>query len=264
MGLLLPAVQASREAGRRASCTNNLKQIGLAIHNHLDARRVFPPSSTSDVEQGGWISNPQSQSLHSWRSLILPYLEHTGLQRQIDYTVSAFHPKNLPAGSRIIPIYQCPSYRGPVFSDYPAYTRFSHKLAIANYVALGASDAGHLYGAVEDLKPDGTIYPRSSTTPADITDGLSHTVIVVETREEQLMVWIDGGTSAIVAAPYDNANPPTYAGSDTPLNFTPYFDDDHDVRRMACRATLPWPFLIAFSISRCPRSDLSILSLVWR
>jgi hypothetical protein len=106
----------------------------------------------------------------------------------------------------------------------PTYTRFSVKLPIANYVALGASDAGHLYGAVDDLKPDGTIYPRSATKPADITDGLSNTLMIVETREQGIMVWVDGGTSAIVAAPYDNGNPPTYAGSDAPLNYKPYFD----------------------------------------
>lgn len=224
LSLLLPAVQSAREAGRRISCANNMKQIGLALHSHVDAVRVFPPSSTSDVEQGGWISNPQSQNIHSWRSLILPYLEQAGLARSIDFTVSALDPKNLVAAGEIVATYQCPSYVGPAFSTQPAYVRISGRLAVANYVAMGASDVGHLYGAVEGLKPDGIIYPQSKTRPADISDGLSHTVIVAETREEQMMVWIDGGTSAIVAVPYDSTNAPTYAGSDAPLNFRPYFD----------------------------------------
>jgi prepilin-type N-terminal cleavage/methylation domain-containing protein len=72
LGLLLPAIQATREAARRVTCASNMKQIGLALHNHLDAFRAFPPSSTSDVEQGGWIPDPTTQNIHSWRTLIFP------------------------------------------------------------------------------------------------------------------------------------------------------------------------------------------------
>jgi prepilin-type N-terminal cleavage/methylation domain-containing protein len=63
--LLLPAVQVARESARRLSCSNNVKQIGLAIHSYYDAHTVFPPSSTSDVEQGGWIIRPQRRHIHS-------------------------------------------------------------------------------------------------------------------------------------------------------------------------------------------------------
>ena len=224
LGLLLPAVQSARESARRIACANNLKQIGLALHNYLDSYCVFPPSSTSDVEQGGWIPHPTSKNIHSWRSLILPYLDLRSLYQQFDFRVSSLDPSNLLAASQLVPTYRCPSYTGPQFSVAPSYTRFSNTLAIANYVAMGASDVGHLYGAIDDLKPDGTMYPQSTTTPANITDGLSNTVMVVETREEAIMVWVDGGTSAIVASPYDSGNPPTYAGSDAPVNYTPYFD----------------------------------------
>ena len=224
LAMLLPAVQAVREAARRASCANNLKQIGLALHAHVDAQHVFPPSSTSDVDQGGWVTKPQSKNIHSWRSLILPYLEQEALFKEIDYAVSAFQEKNLPVASQQVSVYRCPSYLGPSYSNAPTYTRFSDKLAIANYVALGASDMGHLYASVHELKPDGTLYPRSKTRPADIKDGLSNTIVVAETREEQIMVWIDGGTSAIAAACYDAGNSPSYAGSGTPLNYRPYFD----------------------------------------
>lgn len=224
LGLLLPAVQAAREAARRATCLNNMKQIGLAVHSRLDDVRTFSPSSTSDVDQGGWIIDPTSQNIHSWRTLILPYLELSSLKRQINFGVSAFDPRNLPAASQLVPCYRCPSYTGPQYSVYPSYTRISKTLTIANYVAMGASDAGHLYGAVDGLKPDGVIYPQSATKPADITDGLSNTLLIVETREQNVMVWVDGGTSAIMASPYDNGNPPTYAGLDAPVNFKPFFD----------------------------------------
>ena len=72
--------------------------------------------------------------------------------------------------------------------------------------------------------PDGVMYPLSKIRPRDITDGLSHTVIVAETREERVAVWTDGGTSAIAAKVYDNANAPTYAAPEDPLNYTPYFE----------------------------------------
>ena len=142
LGLLLPAVQAAREAARRATCLNNMKQIGLALHSHLDANRVFPPSSTSDVDQGGWIVDPKSQNIHSWRTLILPYLELSSLTRQFNFGVSAFDPSNLPAASQLVPYYRCPSYTGPRFSVYPSYTRISKTLTIANYVAMGAPTQG--------------------------------------------------------------------------------------------------------------------------
>lgn len=225
MALLLPAVQQARQAARRTSCRNHLKQIGLALHNYHDQHRVFPPSNTNDVEQGGWIGNPLNRHLHSWASLLLPQLENSNLYNAIDYEVSSLHPNNREAASQIIPTYRCPAYVGPDFSDDPDYTRFGDRYAIQNYVAMGASDVGHIYGQNTGLfDPDGVMYPLSSHDAADVADGLSNTVLAVETREERMMVWIDGGTAAVVARRYDPANSPTYAGPEISLNFSPYFD----------------------------------------
>jgi prepilin-type N-terminal cleavage/methylation domain-containing protein len=225
MALLLPAVQQAREAARRTACRNNLKQIGLALHNYLDQHRVFPPSNTNDVEQGGWIADPQSRHLHSWASMLLPQLDNANLYNAIDYNVSSLHASNREAASQIIPAYRCPAYAGPDFSDDPDYTRFGNRYAIQNYAVMGSSDVGHIYGQNTGLfEPDGIIYPLSSHDSADVTDGLSSTVIVAETREEKMMVWIDGGTAAVVGRRYDAANSPTYAGPEISLNFRPYFD----------------------------------------
>jgi type II secretory pathway pseudopilin PulG len=225
MALLLPAVQAAREAARRVSCANNMKQIGLATASYEEMYRVFPPSSTSDVEQGGWIANPQAQQIHSWRSLLLPLLESGSLYRDVDYAVSALHPNNLPAASQVVSVYRCPSYTGPDFSPDAGYTRFAPNYAIANYVAMGASDVGHLCGPTRgSLLPDGVIYPMSETRVSQISDGLASTIIIAETREERLSVWIDGGTAAAVARPFDADNPPSYAQPKAALNFQPYFD----------------------------------------
>jgi hypothetical protein len=68
------------------------------------------------------------------------------------------------------------------------------------------------------------MYPLSRTKVSDILDGLSGTIVAVETREERMAVWVDGGTAAVVALRFDEYNPPTYAGLEHALNYTPYFD----------------------------------------
>ena len=204
---------------------NNLKQIGLALHNYHDQFLLFPPSSTNDVEQGGWIGNPLDRHIHSWASLLLPFIEESNLYGAIDYNVSSLDPVNRPVASQVIRMYRCPTYTGPDFSHDANYTRFSPQYAIQNYVAMGASDVGHLYGQNTGLfKPDGTMYPLSRNSAEDVIDGLSNTILIAETRETNMMVWIDGGTAAVVALRYDDANSPTYAGPEIALNYTPYFD----------------------------------------
>ena len=225
MALVLPAVQQAREAARLTQCRNNVKQIGIALHNYIDLHGVFPPGSTNDVEQGGWIGNPQNRHIHSWLSMILPQLEQHALYDDIDFDLSSMHPNNRPAASNVIAAYRCPSFSGYQFSTGPSYTRFSPKYATTNYVAMGSSDVGHIYGQNTGLmSPDGTIYPLSKSRPADVRDGLSHTIVCVETREEAMTVWIDGGTASVVALRYDPFNGPTYAGTEISLNYQPYFD----------------------------------------
>src|SRR5688572_17420401 len=77
IGLLLPAVQAAREAARRAQCVNNLKQIGLALHNYHDVHGSFPPGGISNNTFGSFGRN--SSSLNGWQLYILPQLEQTPL-----------------------------------------------------------------------------------------------------------------------------------------------------------------------------------------
>lgn len=218
IAVLLPAVQQAREAARYITCRNNLKQIGLALHNYEIVTRVLPPSSTSDIQYGVWSPNPAQYHLHSCFSLILPYMEQQTIQNQVNYNVSALDPLNQTPASDVLAVYRCPSYAGPSYSLDNLYTALYSKYAIRNYAAMGATTVGKLY-----QQPNGTFYALSSTRITDVKDGTSTTIFMVETREPQAAVWIDGGTAAVVSHPYDDTNPPDYAQPQLALNFTPFF-----------------------------------------
>jgi hypothetical protein len=223
VALLLPAVQAAREAARRASCTNNLKQIGLAVANYQLVHKVFPPSSSDTLDNALDFSiDEPAETRHSWASFVLPFIEMQSLADMIDRKAHAFARKNLPAAATLVPMYRCPSYTGPQFSEAERYNALGTKCAIGNYLALGGSTVGNLWGV--DLMPDGVVIPGGQITPKDITDGLSHTVLVAESREETFAVWADGFTAATCALVFNEHRHPRYAEDIASLNYSPYFD----------------------------------------
>ena len=223
VALLLPAVQAAREAARRSSCTNNLKQIGLAIANFQLTKGAYPPSSSDGLQSALGLSiQPGDETRHSWGSFILPYVELSVVADSIDRSKHALLGKNRLAASTIVPVYRCPSFVGPDFSEAQRYKMVGKPCAIGNYISLGASSVGNLWGV--NLKPDGVIVPAGNMTPKDVTDGLSHTVFIVETREEKLAAWADGLIAAASALVYHGGRHPTYAADQTSLNYRVYFN----------------------------------------
>ena len=216
IGLLLPAIQSSRESGRGTSCANNLKQIGLAIENYQLANEFYPASSSHDL-----TSNWNFLEQHSWASLILPYLEQGNLFDNVDYNENLLHPSNRQVASTVIQVYRCPSYTGEEFSQHWYYTSDDGKYAIGNYVALGATDIDHIWRYT--YEPDGVIFPQSKIRPAEVTDGLSHTVLIVESREERMRVWMDGLTGSFTTLVDDIYNPGSSTGPDISLNAFPYY-----------------------------------------
>lgn len=100
VGLLLPAVQAAREAARRMQCSNNLKQLGLAMHNFESANRALPPLYTS----GTYV-----QPNHLFLTFLLPYFEQTALFNQIDMKLDGYGVQNFPAFTKPVATFMCPS-----------------------------------------------------------------------------------------------------------------------------------------------------------
>jgi len=227
IALLLPAVQQAREAARRTQCKNNMKQLGLALHNYESSTTKFPPSSTSPIGKGVWNypgtgpSDPNIH-LHSFASLILPYIDAATVYNSVNYNVSALDPANRTAASIVLPFYRCPSFAGLPYSGDTHYINTpisSTTMALRNYTAMGAKTVLGLSGAVP---AEGIMYPRSATGFRDVIDGTSNTIMLAETRDQGAPVWIDG-SAASVAARWFNGVPPTYSGNSSSINFKPYF-----------------------------------------
>ncbi|PHQ36233.1 DUF1559 domain-containing protein [Rhodopirellula bahusiensis] len=152
-GLLLPAVQAAREAARRMSCSNNIKQIGLALHNYHVAYNQLPPAYTVDED---------GNRLHSWRVAILPFMEQQALHQQIDLSKPWDAPENAAVASIVVPAYACPSKVGD-----PLMT---------TYVAV--------------VDPSGMFEGAIPTKFGQVSDGLASTILVVETENENEVHWM--------------------------------------------------------------------------
>lgn len=228
VALLLPAVQAAREAARQTQCKNNLKQLGLALHNYEGSFKTFPPSSTSPLGMGAWAYNAAQPAdpnthLHSFASLILPYIDQSNMYNSINYDLSALDVSNRTIGSTPIPVYRCASYTGSRVVDDPLYktTIGFDKYSFRNYAALGGRTAASL-SPTSGLRPEGIMFPGSKTGMNGIPDGSSGTILLVETREEHVAAWIDGSFAALCARWVDPSSP-TLEGASVSINHTPYF-----------------------------------------
>lgn len=200
IALLLPAVQAAREAARRMQCTNNLKQIGLAQHMHLDSKQCFPPGHN-------WPKTGQGFQEATWIAYILPYLDQGNLYLEADQSLSfgwGGDPWNWKVSCTSIPMFFCPSIgpSSPIVS-WPVPEAPSPRPCFAkgNYAAnngLGPMEESSLSSLPIQRKDTsrpsfvssganvtgrqlaGVFFLNSNLTPADIPDGLSNTAFASE------------------------------------------------------------------------------------
>lgn len=174
IGLLLPAVQSAREAARRTQCLNNMKQLGVALHNFASAKKHFPPGSVAQTYPG---QPNHPQTFYRWSSLahLLPYLENQSVRDLLDLSLPLYMPgagypiaeQNKAGIAQVLPEFLCPSDLGQAVKVDWGPT---------NYVASAGSGAGG--GTPFDT--DGVFYVNSATTFARMSDGSSHTVAFSE------------------------------------------------------------------------------------
>ncbi len=243
IALLLPAVQAAREAARRMQCSNNLKQIGLALHNYHLSNKCFPPGAF-------WYErNPDWRALYRGSILIrlLPFLEQQPLYDQFDFTTNTDNQRMGTNGpllvSQVVPTYVCPSDPGDVL--------WNHERALHNYAASKgptkhinntSSDGGkyqcseweswnqYALAPYDDVNDFAGPFCRLSvsTKERDCTDGLSHTIYFGEVRR-QCSAHVQAGwsrsnngnglTSTLIPINYDSCDPDATDGCEHPRNW---------------------------------------------
>ena len=190
IALLLPAVQQAREAARRAQCQNNLKQLGLALHNYHGALNCFPSGAVdSNPATNSDSSEAANRNGLGWGTMILPYLEQGPLYNAIgtqtlnfsrnwqdgnhDGTMST--ADSIAAASQIVPAFICPS--DPMDGLNADRSNFgkSNYLAIAGTSAIQTNPSGQPLGA-----KNGMFFENSSRSLRDVTDGTTNTLFISE------------------------------------------------------------------------------------
>ncbi len=204
IALLLPAVQQAREAARRTQCKNNLKQIGLAMHNYHDVYNTFPPGYISPTTPD---SNTSSEiGLYGWGAFILPYVEQSNLYTSLNVGNVPLHQNlSTPQGVATLqvpqPGFRCPSDTGPGVNNFisslagavnwynlnvtPDGTTLI-PIATANYVMVAGTGSSTTPPANPNnrvnspMPPGGVAFKNSKIGFRDITDGTSNTLLAGE------------------------------------------------------------------------------------
>lgn len=208
-GLLLPAVQAAREAARRTQCKSNLRQMGLALFNYESSYRTLPPS-IAVVGLGNTLLSNGCWSIHA---RILPYVEQSSLYKLCDFGLNKEDPVNANAIQQTIPFFICPSEIHTSVSTHP------YGLSAVSTYGWCTGD-WFIWAGYNGPQNRTTFAPNRSYRLSAVTDGLSQTLFASEVKTYQQTYICDGvGLSLInnpVTVPPPTADPdtvaPEYAG----------------------------------------------------
>jgi type II secretory pathway pseudopilin PulG len=187
IALLLPAVQAAREAARRSQCSNKLKQLGLAMHNYHDTHRSFPPGTQTawavDYNEAGWCGSETGAAnvRASWTVLILPYLEQAARAKAFDYGKKFTSTSNIPGVSvnhtqflASNPSYQCPSD----VNSSPD----NNNLCYFGVHGGGTSPSCTTAAETRAFYINGVLFHNSAVKFRDITDGTTNVLLLGESK----------------------------------------------------------------------------------
>jgi prepilin-type N-terminal cleavage/methylation domain-containing protein len=250
IGLLLPAINAAREAGRRASCLNKVKQIGLGFQNYASTfNNSFPGSAQLIKGSSGGTSQVGG---YSFLVKLLSFMEYDAMYKQLPQSLNGSTPGSVLAAltgttnvnqkNALQSLYDtsmkefvCPSNGNSLYinpQNSPPTGAFT------NYKAMGASCKNSLamaalgstgtppYGpkTSTSLHPDGAVFPGNGSRAADIQDGQSHTIFVIETIDDKFSRWMLGAECTLTGLPGSGSNsqstpcsvPPTSETTPTP------------------------------------------------
>ncbi|NLF71859.1 MAG: DUF1559 domain-containing protein [Candidatus Anammoximicrobium sp.] len=212
VSLLLPAIQAAREAARRTECSNNLKQIGIALHNYHDTVHAFPMANvvrsvTSATPYGdGW----------TWHARLLPYMEQGGLYDQIKHVMGTDSgtytstEQSLAGRDTVLKVFQCPTHpRGPINTGVGKY---GYQISTYNGVCgtTTFNDDQLDQGTDVGYKGNGMFYMNSDVRIEDVTDGTSNTLMVAEVQDDfEDGTKLPGSDRKYCFAKDSDNNPPT-------------------------------------------------------
>jgi len=191
VALLLPAVQQAREAARRSSCKNNLKQLGLALHNYHDTHSSFPPGYIDQDSYGSFNHVDANQGHWAWSAGLLPFVDQAPLYNQLNVgtrTVSQAMTANLQLFTEGIVSFRCPSDTGAQVNQATGDVRniqdeggTFQSISTSNYVAVNNSRALRRNRSSNPAAGAAGLFSRNSSTQfRDMTDGSSNVIAIGE------------------------------------------------------------------------------------
>jgi prepilin-type N-terminal cleavage/methylation domain-containing protein len=190
VGLLLPAVQHVREAARRTSCANNLKQLALATHNYEGAYRSFPPGNRNNL---------------SSHAFLLPHIEQVNLADLVDYKVSYTHANNAEARNTQVELFLCPSNTDDLPSGLGGRNNYYGNAGVAIlHTGIPATDPSDPNSTMPPS--DGIFFNDSAIRFADLEDGTVHTALFSERVTGD-------GNNGLSTERSDTYQPGTYPGT---------------------------------------------------